>query len=270
MQTVSSSVRVALQRQSSSSSSKPQVNIDHHSDKNAVCSVPPHSASSSLMMFMCPRHSRPLRSVSRWAFDLPLITNTAKPKPFALRVMGLKLTSGDGLFWSKLPPELLKLQTDRLSSCCGTKEKERTSADNKNSSSKLRQRNVALTLQPSTPGSHSWLTKEPSHNSWATGFVFLSSGDGGLRGPCSTSGCSLENENRCFNRFKRFDLQSSCLCGVHQEHRHFISSRKGLQASDGLGFCFRSHNNRSDEGRTPRDRIRIKLRGARSSGRFEL
>jgi len=46
-----------------------------------------------------------------------------------------------------------------------------------------------------------------SYDSSATGFVFLSSPDQSAELLCSTPCCPLENEDRCFNGLKQFDLQ---------------------------------------------------------------
>lgn len=85
-----------------------------------------------------------------------------------------------------------------------------------------------------------------SYNSSATGFVFLSRHDHGSELLCYTPSCPLENEDRCFNGLKQFDLQ------VLRSPRLITPSASGLtpgiidvqstagrelRASDGHSFC---------------------------------
>lgn len=85
--------------------------VHHVTDKNKYClpvySLTPLSAtlsaSHSLIMFMCPWQTHVLRmhhTELRSAFDVPLITSSAKPKTFTLWVRGkeIELTSWDILF----------------------------------------------------------------------------------------------------------------------------------------------------------------------------
>lgn len=108
-QAVSPSLKVAARRQSSS---KPQVNILYIILLTKIniaflftLSPPflPLCLPRSLIMFMCPRQTHVLRmhhTELRSAFDVPLITSSAKPKTFTLWVRGkeIELTSWAILF----------------------------------------------------------------------------------------------------------------------------------------------------------------------------
>lgn len=85
-----------------------------------------------------------------------------------------------------------------------------------------------------------------SYNSSATGFVFLSSHDHGSELLCCTPSFPLENEDRCFNGLKQFDLQvlrsprlitPSALALTPGIIDVQSTAGRGLQASDGLSFC---------------------------------
>lgn len=85
-----------------------------------------------------------------------------------------------------------------------------------------------------------------SYDSSATGFVFLSSRDQGSELPCYTPSCPLENEDRCFNGLKQFDLQvplspwliTPPALGLTPGIIDTLSTAgRGLRASNGLSFC---------------------------------
>lgn len=128
---------------------------------------------------------------------------------------------------------------------------------------KVKEKSVDLTVLPlsDTAGL-------PRHNIWFLSDRF-----------CYTPCCPLENEDRCFNGLKQFDLQvllSPWLITPPALTPGIIDTLstvgRGLRASDGLSFCIPQTITvlTGNKKRRGQDQPKITLWAARSSGRFEL